>query len=209
MGLDDKMKTWFGTMTFDSKHCFLCGELLDENNSTVEHIFPKWLQHKHGLWDQTLRLPNGSPIKYKQLIVPCCKKCNNEHLSSMEKSVREALDSGIEKVKELDKTIIYKWVIKIIYCLLFKELSLKEDIKSRDSKMIITPEFLKNYSVMFDYMQSIMGNIKINENISSVFIFNVLSNSGNDPQRDFFYIDDILHAQFAIRSNEIGIICSL
>ncbi|NFP49666.1 hypothetical protein [Clostridium argentinense] len=115
---------------------------MDKNNSTVEHIFPKWLQHKHELWNQKLCLSNNSHITYKRLIVPCCKKCNNKYLSKIEKKIREAFEGGIEKVRELDKTILYKWIMKIIYCLLFKELSLKMDIKSKDSKMIITPEIL-------------------------------------------------------------------
>ncbi|KIE44628.1 hypothetical protein U732_255 [Clostridium argentinense CDC 2741] len=62
---------------------------------------------------------------------------------------------------------------------------------------------------MFDYMMSITGDIKINENMSSIFIFNILSDSSNNAKREFFYIDDIIHTQFAIHSNEIGIICCL
>lgn len=207
MNLDDNIKTLFGEMTFNLNNCFLCGILLDKDNRTVEHIFPKWLQHKHKLWDKKLRILNGSDINYRKLIVPCCKKCNNEYLSEIEKQVRTAFDSGVEEVRNMDKTILYKWMMKIIYCLLFKELSLKLDRKV-DNKMIISPDFLSKYRVMYDYMMSIMNHVTIEEKMSSIFIFDVHTNN-EDLDNNFFYIDDVLHGQFAIRSNEIGIICCL
>lgn len=32
--------------------CFMCREILTNENKTVEHIYPKWLQKHCGLWDQ-------------------------------------------------------------------------------------------------------------------------------------------------------------
>ncbi len=34
----------FQNMKFDNKHCFLCGVELNDINSSLEHVFPKWLQ---------------------------------------------------------------------------------------------------------------------------------------------------------------------
>ncbi|CUP05012.1 Uncharacterised protein [Clostridium baratii] len=79
----------FNQMTFDYDKCFLCGEELNSNNSTVEHVFPKWLQHKFDLWNKKLILLNGSEIQYKNLTIPCCKNCNNNYLSNeLEKKFR-------------------------------------------------------------------------------------------------------------------------
>ena len=146
------------------------------------------------------------------MTVPCCKRCNNEYLSEIENKVRTSFDLGVEEVRRMDKTILYKWIMKIIYCLLYKELSMKEDRKSKNNNMIVSPEFLSRYRLMFDYMMSIRKSIVIEEEMSSIFIFNVHNISKNNMKNinnDFFYIDDIVHAQFAILSNEIGIICSL
>lgn len=59
----------FEKMVLDSEHCFLCGSELGEYG-TREHIFPGWLQHNHGLWDQELNLLNKTSIAYRQLTVP-------------------------------------------------------------------------------------------------------------------------------------------
>lgn len=45
----------------DIKYCFYCEELLDSNNSTIDHIFPLF---KGG-------------TNEKENLVKCCKKCNN------------------------------------------------------------------------------------------------------------------------------------
>lgn len=36
--------------------CFMCREILTNENKTVEHIYPKWLQKHCGLWDQKITL---------------------------------------------------------------------------------------------------------------------------------------------------------
>jgi hypothetical protein len=150
-------------MTFDGKHCFLCGEQLNSNNATVEHVFPKWLQRRSNLWDQTLRLLNGTSIKYRQLTVPCCKNYNGLFLSKIENDMRNAIENGTEFIRRRDKTVIYKWVIKILYCTLYKQLSLKANLKDTSTETIITHEFLAQYRLIFDYMQSIRKDIVIEE----------------------------------------------
>ena len=70
----------FEKMTFTYDKCFLCGEILTDENSTEEHIYPKWLQNKFDLWDKQLILLNGTGINYRNLKIPCCKRCNNKRV---------------------------------------------------------------------------------------------------------------------------------
>lgn len=46
-------------------HCPLCGRRFKGIESNAEHIFPKWLQHRHQLWTRRLTIPNflGKPYK--------------------------------------------------------------------------------------------------------------------------------------------------
>ena len=44
---------------YSRNRCFYCGNLLRNKNSK-EHVFPKWLQEKFNLWDQTIHLLNGT-----------------------------------------------------------------------------------------------------------------------------------------------------
>lgn len=50
---------------FDYERCFLCGRDFSTITRTDEHIFPKWLQHRFDLWNESLHLLNGSLITYR------------------------------------------------------------------------------------------------------------------------------------------------
>lgn len=85
--------------------------------------------------------------------------------------------------------------------------SLLWDRKDKTSGTILTSEFLVEHKLMFDCMQSIRGNVKLDPNYASLFVFEVHKHVINDKKKDFFYADDLIRAQIAIQSNEIGIVC--
>ena len=88
----------FEDMATNHSQCFLCGDELDETNSSKEHVIPKWVQSKFDLWNQTMILPNQTAITYKDLTVPCCKNCNNTILSQLENQIKSAVESGIDSL---------------------------------------------------------------------------------------------------------------
>ena len=91
----------FDQMTFTNDRCFLCGELLTDVNRSKEHVYPKWLQNKFNLWNASLILLNNTPIRYKDLTIPCCKRCNGIMSNKIEKSVL-----AIDYCKD-ENTLIY------------------------------------------------------------------------------------------------------
>src|SRR5437868_5625128 len=85
----------------DRTTCFLCADPLTGQTRTDEHVIPKWVQQKYDLWNESLGLLNDSSIQYRQLTVPCCKRCNNETLSRLESTVEVAVSSGYDAVVAL------------------------------------------------------------------------------------------------------------
>src|SRR5262245_43708877 len=79
---------------FGRSTCFLCGRRLTAGNRSDEDVVPLWIQRKFDLEDQLLHLPNGTAIKYRQLKTPCCRQCNNEHLSRIETQMKQAVEGG-------------------------------------------------------------------------------------------------------------------
>src|SRR3979409_15634 len=75
---------------YSANRCFYCNKLLKSNHSK-EHVFPQWLQDRFGIRDKTITLINGTRIQYAKLTVPCCKPCNNVHLSKLENRVKTTL----------------------------------------------------------------------------------------------------------------------
>lgn len=145
----------FDTLRFTYEHCFLCGKDLKEEYNSIEHVFPKWLLNKFELWDKKLTLLNGSKISYRQLTIPCCKSCNSNHLSALEKTIRENVEKGYSAFYNLDKTKIFQWTGKIFFGILFKELSLLIDQKHKDYSTIMSPKLLEKYKNLHGFLQSI------------------------------------------------------
>jgi len=206
---NEQINTWYGTMSFDYNHCFLCGSQLSDDKKTVEHIFPKWLLKKHNLWNQTLSLPNKSLIKYRQLVIPCCTACNNEYLSGIENKVKSAFANGIGEVRGLEPTVLYQWFSKIFYGLMFKNLSLKASQHVNNDEKILNSDFLINHRFLFDCMQSIRLPICLDKNHSSLFIFEVHKDLYSKTVGDFFYFDDLNYSTIILQSENIGIVCCI
>ena len=83
----------FENFSLDDDRCFLCGINMGEN-VTREDVFPRWLQRKHNLWNKQLILANGTQIRYSQLKIPCCPKCNNEYLSKLHNQDNQLTERG-------------------------------------------------------------------------------------------------------------------
>lgn len=196
----------FSNMSFDYDKCFLCGNMLGDENS-AEHIIPKWLQHKYDLWNKKIVLLNQTEIPYKQLTIPCCKSCNNESLGQVEKEIQTASNTGFQQFNTLDSLRIFQWVGKIYYGLLFKELSLNADRRNPAQGKITTPDLLERYKTLHMLLQSVRRPFEFSGSLPwSIFVVEMLEFGDN---RDFDYADNFYALTFAIRFGEIGIIAHL
>ena len=147
--------TEFNTTDFDGSHCFLCCEPLSDNNRSDEHIFPKWLQRKHNLWNERLTLLNGTLIPYRNLLIPCCSNCNNGPLSELEKRVQSALSKRPHEISDQDQIWIYLWAGKILFCILAKERGLLVDRSAPASGPIIPRSELDRLKAIHCHLQAV------------------------------------------------------
>jgi hypothetical protein len=183
-------------------NCFLCGNTL-EDEIHPEHIFPQWLQKQFDLQNRTLTLLNGTQIPYKNLKIPCCQLCNNEHLSKLEIKIKNAVSKGYENFAKLDPQIIYQWAAKIFFGILYKELSLDFDRKNKDKGKIVNADILKSFSNLHGLLQSIRQPFRFpNGYPFSVLICNLHSY----PSESFDYQDYLNLMTTSFRLGEIGII---
>jgi hypothetical protein len=104
------------------ENCFICGKPA----TSVEHVIPKWLQRKYNLWNETIEIPNLTTITYKQLVVPACKKCNNEVYGKLEEKIKN---------NTADEKDIWRWANKIHFGLRLKDSFLDFDRKTPGTKI--------------------------------------------------------------------------
>jgi hypothetical protein len=94
--------------------------------NTKEHVIPGWLQKRMHLRTQSLILPNKTAIKYKNLVVPAVKS-HNEKFGKIEKRISNGVFNLIE---------VYLWALKIHVGLLYRDSTLKTNIRNPFSKSI-------------------------------------------------------------------------
>ncbi len=195
----------FDNMTFSNNNCFLCGCKLSKDNRTDEHVYPKWLQKKFKLWDRELSLLNNTLIKYKNLKIPCCKSCNEKMSGLLEKPIERAVSSGYEQFILLDKKIIFLWLNKLSYGILFKELSLKLKRENPNRGSIYSEEDIKEKRMQYTFLQTIISDTKYIGTPYSILIFKI------DPcnEEEYWAHDNPNFKTFFIRMNDIGIIANL
>jgi hypothetical protein len=190
---------------FGPSTCFLCSAPLRSKNRSDEHVFPKWLQNRFNLWNQRLDLINLTTIPYKQLTIPCCKTCNNEHLSKLENAVGEAVAQGPEAVDRLPPATLYMWLSKIFYGILYRESLLRADRRS-GKRPIVPKVILVELRLHHDFMQGIRRSLEFTAGVpGSIFIFGTSVPDRIEAQFDF--LDNHENRSIALRMGSVGVVC--
>ncbi|MFC6670153.1 hypothetical protein [Marinobacterium aestuariivivens] len=194
----------YGMQLFQEDCCFLCGS--SSADITQEHIFPKWLQKKYNLWTERLTLLNRTLIQYKKLKVPCCSECNNEHLSSIENRIRQAVHAGYEESVSASSLDWYLWAGKIFYSVLRKEMTLLADQKEAGKGPIINEKVMRSFDNLHLFLQAARHKLRFNGQTPYTVLICNLHDLGSGLS--YHFKDDFLNFSIAIRMGEVGVIVS-
>jgi hypothetical protein len=190
--------------------CFLCGRRIPADIRSQEHVFPKWLLHRFELWNVKLTLLNGTKIPYRQLVVPCCKACNNRHLSRLEAEIESAFARGVSAVRKLDRKKLMIWVMKIFFGLVYRELFLPFDRRNTALGGIVTAEDMEQFQMVHFILQACRFPMRFTQFDSdipaSLFVFRL--KEPKNPKLKFDYKDDVLHRTLYLRIGNVGILAA-
>lgn len=188
--------------------CFLCGCTLTARNRSNEHIVPKWVLRRFSLWDQRLRLLNGSYIPYRDLTIPCCRGCNGKHLRAVEDRVKAAMAKGPSAVAKLDPLTLFLWLGKIFYGMLYKERLLVRDRRSKTRATILDRRSLKAFALHHLFLQAARLPVKFVPAIpASIFVFRVAE--PKDKRFKWDFRDSLALMTVACRVGNVGILAAL
>ena len=202
-------QTWIVHNPISYDHCFLCWAELTDVNRTIEHVFPKWMQHDFSLLTQPLTLPNKTWIPYRQVCVPCCQNCNNEHLSQLEDEISTGVRQGFDFfLKNVPKLRQFQWLQCLMYKVLYRDMGLKEDRSDPQSGTLTTALDLALLRLSHLFLRSMDKHV-IFKNFFPASIYVVRVKTSPDTFKNFDYIDSIPDQCLAIRMNDIGIIAIL
>jgi hypothetical protein len=191
-----------------SSECFLCANPITDGNYTQEHVIPVWAQRRYNLWNQHLVLLNGTDIPYRQLTVPCCDDCNGNRLHPIEDSLSQTVELGKNAVKALPQSILFLWLAKIFFGILYKELFLLLDRSDPNGSAIVTSEFLRQYKTQRFFLQQARSKVRLMDfSPGSFFVFEMQPMPKRELEWD---LCDNVDTQFiACRVGKVAMLASL
>jgi hypothetical protein len=187
--------------------CFLCGSSL-AGGGTEEHVIPRWVQERFELWNQRLTILNGTSIPYRQLTIPCCFPCNNQHLQPIESAIAVAVNDGAKAVRGLGDRVLFVWLGKIFYGLLYRELSLSLDRRDASAGTITDPDFLRRFELHHLFLQSCRMPMKFVDSFpASIFVFETKEPRNRKDGWDFR--DNLTSMFISCRVGKVGFVAVL
>jgi hypothetical protein len=195
--------------------CFICHEPLTkgtepkEGTDTHEDVFPKWLQKHFGLGSGMINLLDGSGKKYRDVLVPCCRSCNNEAMSQVENRISQALKKGFPEFSGLRRSDLFLWAAKILYGLLRLQTNPRDPNTKRILEPILSPDVFDHLRLTMMLLNGFRKRVIIDAPTwpFSILLFHL--NAGGSPGLNFNYRDSIeWPPALAIRLGSIGLIVS-
>ncbi|MCL7988211.1 hypothetical protein M8998_09705 [Sphingobacterium sp. lm-10] len=194
----------FQDFTFDNQTCFLTGKTLHSADEQIQ-VFPVWMMRAFNLEEQPFKMLDESFSTYKKLQLPCSADAALP-LESIESAVERAMDAGYAAVKELPSTVLFQWVAKILYGVVFNEIQAGiRQATMTGEEMNFSQALVHKFRNLHTMLQSAIHPMEFeNRNPFSVLVLPV----ENAPET-FIYRDEINTLIFSLRMNDFAIIATL
>lgn len=146
-----------------------------ETNSS-EHVIPRWVQNRFNLQEQTVFVPNGTQLKYKNVRVPADVSANSKF-----GDIENRISRGVLILEE-----VYLWALKIHIGFIYRDSSLRFDIKNPETPFLLDVNDFKQEIWFFQelYRNWSNGGTTNPSPFGSVFIVDSLRPT---PQFDFMH----------------------
>lgn len=193
----------FQKMRFDHMHCFLSGEQIKMGESLA--IFADWLSDAYQLDEKPFKMLDESFLTYADIKIPCSSNVKN-NFEGLEKQIQVAFEKGFDGVKNLDETLLFQWVAKMVYGLIFKEI--QAAVKQQNAfaeGFNISQSLIHKFGAVHTMLQSVNQNVVFEDfKPYSIFICKV-----NNAEDEFAYRDEINTLTFSLRMKDFGLLVNL
>jgi hypothetical protein len=201
--MQSKLYQPFQRMQFDNRHCFLSGDKLDGTHQVP--VFAKWLQVEYHLAQMPFKMLDETMKSYGDLYLPCTIESQNS-LQRLEETIQLAFEKGYDAVKELDPNLIFLWVAKTVYGVIFNEI--QSAIKQQHTfaeGFNMSQGLIHKFSWLHQMLQQLIKPISLEDFTPySIFICEV-----NNQENEFAYRDEINTLTLSLRMKNFGLLVNL
>lgn len=197
----------FEQMQFGADTCFLCGNPTTAADTVP--VFPAWLQQEYNLPDKQLLLLDKSITTYRDLTIPCCPFCREQHLQPLEAKIAAAHQQGVAGFKALPERDIFLWLAKIFYGILVRELANeKNPLIMPEHAVGENPKMFTKFQAFYKLLQALRVPIVFDDFTPfSLFMLEVAETE--DDTIPFAYRDELTTMMFSLKMGRVVIICNL
>lgn len=202
----NKLYNPFENSDFSPETCFLTGQKLHSEEEEQISVFPEWILDRYTLRDKTFKMLEGSNLKYKDMKMPCSKSVIENAINPLEEEIEKAFAAGYEAVKKVPKERLFLWMAKLMYGVLYQDISIEQRKYSLKGEKFILPEFLQErFSKLHSLMQSLVCPMEFDgTKLWSISVFEI------KISKDVFnYKDETTNLNFSLGMNDFGIVACL
>ena len=188
--------------TFNPGECFLTGK---KTNSTIP-VFPEWIMERYELHDKPFTMLGENAVKYASLQIPCSEEVIMNAIDPLEEEIELAFTTGYEAVKELDKLRLFQWMAKIVYGILYHDMSYAIRLHTAKDKTFKLSEYLtKRFRNLHFMLQSLVHKMTF----TNFFPCSIRVVKVNYSKDIFNYKDETKNLNFSLGMNGFGIVACL
>ncbi|HLQ98829.1 MAG TPA: hypothetical protein VK102_00515 [Sphingobacterium sp.] len=194
----------FESFTFDTKHCFLTGEPLKEDDG-MWPVFPEWIMERYGLYDQQLKMFDDVIKNYGAIRVPVSAAAM-EKLKDVDEKVRESFSKGFEAFGKLDQLTLFQWIGAWFYGVIFNEIQTAvRQATLTGEPMNFSQSLIHKFRNLNYMLQSLVKPMEF-EHYNP---FRIIVRELDVEKDDFMYRDEVSTLVFSLKMNNIGLIACL
>jgi len=193
----------FDKFYFDNNTCFLSGEKLD--NPLYYPVFPEWIVKEYNIGDQPFKMLDESYKSYSDLKLPCSELVFKK-LSILDETVHKAFENGYKDVNELDRVVLFQWISKWVYGIIFNEIQagIRQQTLSGEP-LNFSQTLVHKFKNLHNMMQSIIREVEY----ETVLPFSISVFEVDNPENTYNYRDEINTLVYSLRIKDLGIIACL
>ncbi|MBD1434372.1 hypothetical protein H8B06_16185 [Sphingobacterium sp. DN00404] len=194
----------FIAFNFDNRACFLTGESLQSADEQIQ-VFPVWMMRAFDLEEKPFKMLDENIVTYKSLKLPCSIGVA-QSFEEVEGEVEEAMKAGYKEVKTLPEQLLFQWVGKILYGIVFNEIQagIRQAVGSGE-EINFSQALVHKFRNLHFMLQSLVLPMEFEHvNPFHIQVFPV----DNAPET-FLYRDEINTLIFSLRMKDFAVIATL
>ncbi len=195
----------FQKFDFSPQTCFLTGQNLHSAEEQI-FVFPEWILDRYSLRDKTFKMLEGSSVQYQDMKIPCFSDVIKNAINPLEKEIEKAFTAGYEAVIKVPEERLFQWMAKLIYGVLYNDISIegrKSTVKGKEFKL---SGFLQE---RFKKLHLILQSLVVPMDFKGTKLWSIRVFKIKYSKDVFNYKDEPTNLNFSLGMNDFGIVACL